>query len=120
MRDAISVWHSRHLNSASPPPRLWQSVQWVGPSSDLWARDSGPGEICAQEVPINSHTTLNKVAVAHRLAKYADRLNSRAPLEDAFSLGVGLPLLARKRLRPCRRPDAGLHLCFSNARMAGV
>src|SRR5436853_1010316 len=54
IRPPMSLWHSRHLKLAAPAPSLWQLVHCVAPLRDWCARDSGPGEICAQLAAVNS------------------------------------------------------------------
>lgn len=60
MRHAISVWQSRHLNVGCPVDSSWQVVQSVKPSIDLWARESGPGEIWAA-AGIKVHKIVNTI-----------------------------------------------------------
>jgi hypothetical protein len=69
MREAISAWHSRHLNAGFPVEISWQAAQSVMPLRDRCARDSGPGEIWAVPgIEIHkTHTTIHPRSF--RLAK---------------------------------------------------
>src|SRR5580658_7484052 len=61
MRQAISAWHSRHLNAGFPVEISWQAAQSAMPLRDRWARDSAPGEIWAERGSAihKIHTTIH-------------------------------------------------------------
>jgi hypothetical protein len=78
MRQAISVWQSRHLNVRCPVETSWHVVQFVMPLIDWWARDSGPGEIWAA-AGINVHTIVKTI---HPRNLVFVKVKTRAPKHE--------------------------------------
>ena len=69
----ISAWQSRHFRPP-PLPNLWQLAHCVTPEIDWWARESGPGEICARngactESRLTVRNAARQIFSRHRRAK---------------------------------------------------